>query len=192
MAQERQGANQPAKEAAQQKQPPQPQKGEKEQKGLQRASGGETRLARPGEWGSPFTMMRRFMDQMDELFSDFGFGSFGRLGALERLDTWMPAMETQERDGRIVLRVELPDVDAADVKVEVLDDQLVISAERKQQDRYSSFERRLTLPEECDPNSVEASFEKGVLEVSLKTPQKQQGRKIDIKTQGSQGPGSVH
>lgn len=179
--------------------------------GLERATRA-TAVSRP-EWTSPFSAMRRFMDEIDELFSSFGFGAPTMLAprALERVGgVWSPTIETLTRDERLVFRVDLPGLRREDVKVEIADDELVISGERTQSEReakggtlyserrYGAFERRLTLPEGCDLGTVEAVFDNGVLEVSLAGPKRAtpSSRKIEIKhgAVGSEqgGPESIH
>lgn len=178
----------------------------------ERALGRTRRHALGGVSTSPFSMVRRFMDEMDRVFSDF-FSDFGfrtpsilapltpltltPFPSLSRLETavWSPVIETFERDGRLVFRAELPGLDKDDVNVEIDGDQLVISGERTESEEqrrggrvysercYGAFERRITLPEGCDLEDVEASFENGVLEVSIPTPEeaKPQRKRIQIK-----------
>src|SRR5204862_7822134 len=66
------------------------------------------------EWlGTPFTFMRRFSEQMDRLFEDFGFGrgwlapdferSLDHLGTLAS-NAWVPQVEVMERDNQLVVR----------------------------------------------------------------------------------------
>lgn len=69
--------------------------------------------------GSPFPFMRRFSEEMDRLFEDFGFGrgwlapSFGReffprsLGSFGT-SAWSPQVEVFEREGQLVARGHLP------------------------------------------------------------------------------------
>jgi HSP20 family protein len=151
---------------------------------------------------SPFGALGRFMADMDRLFG-FGVPSLSQF----KQEAWIPAIETFERDGNLVLRTELPGLRREDVQVEVLGDELVISGERKQEEdetrggrryserRYGSFERRLTLPANIDPASIDASFENGVLEVSVKVPEERGGRKIEVRSgskKSEPGPSSVH
>ena len=69
--------------------------------------------------GSPFSFMRRFSEEMDRLFEDFGFGrgwlapTFGRdlfpRGFSESgQGLWSPQVEMFEREGQLVLRADLP------------------------------------------------------------------------------------
>lgn len=188
-------------EQTSQKQPQQSLQQRREPQGALQRPGRETQLGR-SEWSSPFSLMRRFMEQMDDLFSPFGIGPLETFGG----GGWVPAVETLRRDNDLVLRVELPGLSPDNVRVEVTGDELVISGERKQEEeqtrggryysemRYGSFERRMTLPEGCDPNKIGANFDNGVLEIKLPMPQgeRQQTKKIDIKSGSGGGPGSIH
>jgi HSP20 family protein len=84
--------------------------------------------------------MRRFSEEMDRLFEDFGFGScgltpsFGRgsmsdFGEFGR-GLWSPQIETFEREGQLVIRADLPGLSKDDVNVELNDDAITISGER--------------------------------------------------------------
>src|ERR1700730_16009594 len=98
----------------------------------------------PSLLGTPFSLMRRFGEEMDRLFEDFGFGrgflrpAFGRdlfprsLGELDR-SLWSPQVEVFERDGRLFLRADLPGLTKDDVNVEIADDAIVISGERRKE-----------------------------------------------------------
>lgn len=163
----------------------------------------------------PFTMMRQFVDEVDRAFSSM-LG--GRLPIqtpspieLVALGGWVPAIETFEKDGKLVFRADLPGMRAEDVKVEVIGDDLVISGERAHEEeatmgasyyserQYGCFERHIQLPDDCDGEDVEASFEDGVLTVSVAAPErkKRRGRAVEVKSkprqeQQKKGAGEVH
>jgi HSP20 family protein len=156
------------------------------------------------------------MDEMDRFFtgSIFGMPVSGMLSSVNPLESrepsmWMPPIETMERDGRLIFRAELPGLKREDLRVEVVDDDLVISGERKQEEqqnrrgalyserRYGSFERRFLLPDGCDPNTVQATYHDGILEVSLAAPKRATPARKTIEIGGGpsgekSGPGSVH
>jgi HSP20 family protein len=110
-------------------------------------------------------------------------------GALRR---WMPAMDLVETDDHFVLRADLPGLSEKDVNIEVEDRVLTISGERKSEHEttkegyhrveraFGTFARSLTLPEGIDAESVEASFDRGVLEVRIPKPEQPKPRKISI------------
>jgi len=105
---------------------------------------------------------------------------------------WLPAMDLVEGEDHYTLRADLPGVAEGDVKIEVEDHVLTLSGERKSEheDRkegyhrveraYGSFARTLTLPEGVDPDAIEASFDRGVLEVRIPKPEKREPRRIEI------------
>src|SRR5262245_35497357 len=98
------------------------------------------------------------------------------------LRRWLPAMDLVEADGQYVLRADLPGLGQDDVSIELDERVLTISGERKSEHESSkdgyrrverasgSFKRSVTLPEGVDPEAISASFENGVLEVSIPKP----------------------
>lgn len=127
--------------------------------------------------------------EMNRLFNNFFDTPLQSNGALRR---WIPAMDLVESDGQYVLRADLPGLSEGDVNVELDDNVLTISGERKSEheDRkegyyriergYGSFRRTLTLPEGVDPEAVKASFDRGVLEVRVPKPEQPKPRKVQI------------
>ena len=109
---------------------------------------------------------------------------------------WLPAMDLVEDGGEYVLRADLPGLSEKDVNIELEDNVLTISGERKSEheerkegyhrvERASgSFSRSLTLPEGVDPEGVRASFERGVLEVRIPKPEQRKPRKVTISAGG--------
>ena len=161
--------------------------------------------------GSPFTFMRRFSEEMDRLFEDFGMGRgwlaprFGReffpntFGSLER-SAWSPQVEAFERGGKFIVRADLPGMTKDDVKVEVTDDAITLSGERRQEHEekregfyrtersYGSFYRQIPLPEGVRADDATATFQNGVLEISMQAPQREERRSRQIQiTDASEG-----
>jgi HSP20 family protein len=166
----------------------------------------------PPEWSSPFGAMRRLMEDMDRLFSGFGmpslFGPTVRPLEVTGPGFWVPAIESFERNGKLVLHTDLPGLRREDIHVEVVGNELVVSGERKEEERetrggrhyserrYGAFERRITLPAGLAPESIDASFDNGVLEISLPIPGRE-SRRIEIKSpsktaEESEQAGAVH
>src|ERR1700733_9498565 len=103
---------------------------------------------------------------------------------------WIPAMDLGETEGDYVLKADLPGLSESDVKIEVEDNVLTISGERKAEyyriERSSgSFRRSLTLPEGVNPEAVKATFDRGVLEVHVPKPEQRKPRTVEI-TVGSE------
>ena len=163
----------------------------------QRQGGGQ--LSRRDWWpvGSPFGMMRRFADDMDRLFENFGFPTLGQ-GNFARsvgLDRFSPQVDIFERDGKLVVRADLPGMSKDDVTVEVTDDAVVIEGERKfeheenqegvyrSERSYGRFHREIPLPDGVKTENAKANFKDGVLEVVIDAPQTTKNRRrVDIQS----------
>jgi HSP20 family protein len=154
---------------------------------------------------SPFGIMRRLSDEMDRMFGDFmgPFGNFGQsqqrfgsnaMQANQWANQWTPPLEVFERNNRFVVRAELPGMNRKDVRVEIEDDMLTISGERREEyeenrqgfrhneRRFGRFFRRIPLPEGTEPDEVQASFKNGLLEVEVPLHQPEhRSRQVDIK-----------
>lgn len=183
---------------------------------MTRKSDQNTALARSNDWlpsvfdRRPFAFMRRFGEEMDRLFADFGFGrdwltpSFGSRSFGEFGNTvWSPQIEMFERDGQLVVRADLPGLTRDDVKVEVTDSAINLSGERKSEHEekgegyyrsersYGSFYRSIPLPEGAKADDANATFNNGVLEITMAAPQPAtRGRRLEIK-EGGNGEGQL-
>ena len=131
--------------------------------------------------------------EMNRLFQSFfdtpSTSTSGGTGGLRR---WHPAMDLVETEDHFVLRADLPGVAESDVKVELEDNVLTISGERRHEEEVKKggflrveratgvFARTLTLPEGVDADAVEASFDKGVLEVRIPKPEQRKPRRVAI------------
>jgi len=91
-------------------------------------------------------------------------------------------MEDFVKDGHYVVRAELPGVDPEhEVDVSVIDGILSIKAERREEEvdkthsefRYGSFSRRVVLPPGADEEHIEATYDKGILEVVVDLKEKE-------------------
>jgi HSP20 family protein len=102
-------------------------------------------------------------------------------------------MEDFIKDGQYVVRAELPGVDPQrEVDVSVGDGILSIKAERREEKfdkahsefRYGSFSRRIPLPPGADEDHIQASYDKGILEIVVGMKQKkgkQAEKKVAVK-----------
>jgi len=143
----------------------------------------------------PVRELSTLQNEMNRLFSTF-FDTPGDSGGNGGLRRWVPAMDLVETDEHFVLRADLPGLDANDVNIEVEDNVLTISGERKAEhetkregfyrvERASgSFRRSLTLPEGVDPDAVTANFDRGVLEIRIPKPEQRKPRKVAISVGG--------
>jgi HSP20 family protein len=170
-------------------------------KGMQLGSrGGE--LSRPREL-SPFTTVRRMMEDMDRIFGGYGWGGFFDDELMPRggeLATWNPQVEVFQRGENLVVRADLPGLESKDVNVEVDEDAITIKGERKSEQEenkegwfhsersYGSFLRRIPLPPGVDRSACDATFQNGVLEVTLKLPKTSAPQRVQIRGAGEGQP----
>jgi HSP20 family protein len=110
-------------------------------------------------------------------------------GALRR---WVPPMDLVETDDHLVLRADLPGLDSDDVNIEVKDGVLTVSGERKTEHEeradgfyrveraFGGFSRSMSLPQDVDAERIDASFDKGVLEVRIPKPEERKPHRVEI------------
>lgn len=133
----------------------------------------------------PFTALARFDREFDELVRRGWGASTARAG-------FVPPVEIIRRDGDVVIRLELPGVDVErDVEVEVDKGRLVVKGERRDERaeetpgylvrelRYGAFRREFALPEGVTAEHVDASYDAGMLDITVRNavrpePQPQQ------------------
>jgi HSP20 family protein len=144
----------------------------------------------------PVRELNTIQSEMNRLFNTFFEGGPGNGGT--QLRRWLPAMDLVEIQDAFVLRADLPGVSESDVNIELDDNVLTISGERKAEheerkegyyrvERASgAFQRSLTLPEGVDPEAIEASFDNGVLEVRIPKPEQRKPRKVTISAGGGE------
>jgi HSP20 family protein len=158
--------------------------------------------------GSPFAYMRRFAEEMDQLFEHFGLhtgwrmpGFFTRGHELLRREAgfvpgeWSPQIDVLEREGQFAVRADLPGMTKEDVKVDVTDDAVTIQGERKHHKKeeregyyysersYGSFYRSIPLPEGAEASKAAATFQNGVLEVTMPAPPQgaKKARRLEVR-----------
>lgn len=104
---------------------------------------------------------------------------------------WQPVVDISESQNRYEIHLELPGISPDQVKVELDDSVLCISGtkERAEVDgvKYrhreravGEFSRSFTLPEDADPNGINARFEHGLLMITIAKKEQEQPRKIEI------------
>jgi HSP20 family protein len=171
---------------------------EKDREGSRTPARREERMPQAGsQRDNPFGFLRRFAEQMDRLFEDFGFG--GGLSPRIQLGasrfgetTWAPDIDLIEREGSVLIRADLPGMKRDDIQVDIRGDSLCVSGERRHDEErreqgwyriergYGSFCRTIPLPEGADVEKAQASFRDGVLEVTVPVPPGRGARRIEI------------
>ena len=141
----------------------------------------------------PFTSFRREVDRLfDDFFAPAEARSFGAAGAA----LW-PSVDVRETDQAYIVTAELPGLEQKDIELNLRDNVLTLSGEKRQEKSdgengrsytertYGRFERTLPLGADVDADRVEATFKNGILTVTVaKSAQaKDKARRIEIRPQ---------
>jgi HSP20 family protein len=155
-------------------------------------------LTERGMGTDPFLSLHR---EVNRLFDDVLRGYGPPAGTAQGGGNLIPAhMDVSETEEEFRVRAELPGVSEKDVEVTLDDDVLTIRGEKRFERKdekesyhfversYGTFQRSVRLPYAVDPERVRASFENGVLTVTLpKTKQQERARRIQVQAGGGQG-----
>ena len=150
----------------------------------------------------PFTTLARLDTDFDELLRRAWSGAAPAAGRA-RTAGYVPAIEMRTDGADVLITLELPGVDIdEDVDIEVAAGRLTISGERRDRSeqreeggnvlvrelRYGSFRREFALPEGVAAEDVEASYDRGMLEVRVRNVTKPvvPPQKVAIRTAGRQ------
>jgi HSP20 family protein len=127
----------------------------------------------------------------DELFNDFPFTS----SLADGKENWIPSVDVLEKEGNIVLRVELPGMNEKEIELKVEGDTLILKGERKMASEdnksnyhriersYGSFTRSFRLPDTVDSEKIEADYKTGVLTITIPKKPEVKPREIPVKVQ---------
>jgi len=136
-----------------------------------------------GEFGQLTERMRRIINQT--------FGGIGATGFPTDGSAWVPLVDIEEEDDAYVIEAELPGVKRDDVSIELIGNELSITGEIKERERKGILRRetrrrgrfayRVALPEQVDPERVDAKLSDGVLTVRVPKAERAQRRRVEVK-----------
>jgi HSP20 family protein len=134
---------------------------------------------------------RSLFNLQDQLFRTFD-AAYGEKGATQMTASWMPLVDVFEDKDGITLKVELPEVEAKDVDIQIDGNTLTLKGERKLENEaqrdsyhriertYGSFSRSFTLPDSVEAGSISAQSKDGVLRVHLPKKAEVKPRQIKV------------
>lgn len=134
----------------------------------------------------PFSEMETLRTQMDRMFD--------AIAGLEREsgNNWTPAIEIQDREDSLIVRAEIPGVEAKDIDIQVAREALSIAGEHRYEKkseekgffrselRYGSFQRTIPLPVAVENTQAQAEFKDGILKLTLPKAQEAKHKVVKI------------
>ncbi len=139
----------------------------------------------------------RFWPNVNRLFEDSLDSSIVLDAVSNQSGESALGLESFVRDGHLVFRIALPGIEKHDINVVVVNDQMTIKGQRKAPGgidqkniylngfHYGPFELKVPLPESVDSQEVSATYNNGILEISVILCEAQQPRVIEVRDVGS-------
>lgn len=132
----------------------------------------------------------RWHNEMDTLFNRF-FHNWMTPWEEERQTAW--GFDVNYENDQILVKAELPGFESDELDVQLQGQQLIIKANKKQEEkseegnqnysyRSAVVHRSVTLPEGTDPEKIEANYRNGILEIRIPWAQKEIGHRIEVKS----------
>lgn len=138
---------------------------------------------------TPSRTLRDLQREVDSIFDQF----FDRDRDEEGTSAvWAPRTDLAETDNAFNLRVDVPGMTKEDISINLQDNTLTISGERSSERTeegeeyvrveraFGNFHRTFTLPDAVDQKNIEATYENGVLKISIPKTEESTRRQIEI------------
>jgi HSP20 family protein len=117
--------------------------------------------------------------------------------------SWVPAVDVFEETDNIRITAEIPGVQAEDIDISLEGNLLTIRGTKQQEAEektervhryeriYGAFERSFTLPASVEPKDIKASYDNGVLTVTLPKSERAKPRQIEVEVGGGKSRGKT-
>ena len=141
---------------------------------------------------TPWPALDRWSNLRDELNSFFDMPFWSGVGRTGQLFTgWSPALDLYESGDHFVAVVEVPGMRKEDIDISLHDGTLTVSGERKREsnngetaqrtERYvGTFRRSISLPTRVDASKVSATYQDGILKVTLAKADEAKPKQIQV------------
>ena len=139
---------------------------------------------------NPYRELENLQNRMSRLFEEQYGG--GREEALTTSGAFVPPVDIYEDQHGIQLKLEVPGIDEKDLNINVENNVLTVSGERKFESeqkeenfhrierRYGSFTRSFTLPNTVDTEKINADYNNGVLGIRLVKREEAKPKQIKV------------
>lgn len=135
----------------------------------------------------------REMSNLRREMEDFWGNLAGEREFMPMRGEWIPAVDVSETKDALVVKAEIPGMESKDIDISLCGDLLTIKGEKKQkteekkenyhriETHYGAFARTIRVPVSVDSNKIEASYDKGVLKITLPKKEEVKAKQIEIK-----------
>ncbi|MGA7954167.1 MAG: Hsp20/alpha crystallin family protein [Gloeobacterales cyanobacterium] len=142
----------------------------------------------------PFREVEGLRNEMSRLFERLGRIEDERLAPISEGERFMfvPSAEMKETPEGIHLKLEIPGLEAKDLDIEVTEQSVSISGERKSETkteeegmvrsefRYGKFQRIIPLPARVQNNAVNAEYKDGILTLTLPKAEEEKNKTVKV------------
>jgi len=137
---------------------------------------------------NPWREMATLQQQMNRLFDETLVPATGWERSLVRV----PAAEMEETQDAIHLKLEVPGIEAKDLNVQVTENAVSISGERKEETKteengvtksefhYGKFQRVIPLPARIQNTQVQAEYKDGILNLTLPKSEEEKNKVVKV------------
>ncbi len=142
-------------------------------------------------WIEIQNMKERIEELMDEAYERFDLHQRIK----DDITSWKPVTDVYETTSSYVIQIELAGLEKEDISIEIANNELVVSGERKfikdvsstsyhiMERSYGPFHKKFFLPDDSDSSKISASFQNGLLTIIVpKVAKGEKEIKIDIST----------
>ena len=147
----------------------------------------------------PFSEIARLDREMESFFDQLLFGRRDRRflpefwWPTERLSIGALVVDVYEKKNEIVVKTELPGMSRDDIQINITDNVLTITGEKKEEGEvkeedyyrrertYGRFSRALELPKAVQIEKAQAIFKNGVLEIRIPKTEEAKRKEIEVK-----------
>ena len=137
----------------------------------------------------PLRELSNLRKEMDDLWGNLT----GEKEFLPRKGEWMPAVDVSETKDSLIVKAEIPGMESKDIDISLSGDLLTIKGEKKQkteekkenyhriETHYGAFSRTIRVPVSVNSEKIKASYDNGVLKITLPKKEEVKAKQIEIK-----------
>ena len=142
-------------------------------------------LIRYNPWQEVNSLQRQLNRLFDDALSTENWDNFSNLSKI-------PAAELSETDDALLLKLEVPGMEAKDLDIQVMADKVAIAGERKSETKsedkgvtrsefhYGKFSRVIPLPSRIQNTNVTAEYKDGILNVTLPKSEDEKNKVVKV------------